>query len=149
MKRLRGIKLKHRKNTEDSATVTLPLPSRVRIPMAMTMGATCKPLVAVGDTVKVGQKIGESNREFSAPVHSGVSGTVAAITDFRTVADLPCQMIEIDTDGEQTVSEEVKPPVITDMYTPRITTQGSRYKNGQGSQRWNISSRKLPSVSTE
>lgn len=114
MKRLRGLKLSHRKNTEDCATVALPLPGRVRIPMSMTMGATCKPLVAVGDTVKVGQKIGESNREFSAPVHSGVSGKVTAITDFRTVADLPCKMIEIETDGLQTVSEEVKPPVVTD-----------------------------------
>ncbi|MBR1724115.1 MAG: electron transport complex subunit RsxC [Ruminococcus sp.] len=114
MKRLNGIRLSHRKNTENCATVELPLPKKVRIPMAMTMGRACEPLVKVKDTVKVGQKIGDCEDDFSAPVHSGVSGTVTAVSDFRTVLGQICKMVEIETDGEQTVSEEVKPPVVTD-----------------------------------
>ncbi len=114
MKRLRGIRLSHRKNTENCATVDFPLPEIVRIPMAMTMGKACQPLVKAGDHVKVGQKIGDTDEVFAAPVHSGVSGTVKAVKDFRTVLGITCKMVEIETDGEQTVSEEVRPPVITD-----------------------------------
>lgn len=114
MKKLRGIKLNHRKNTENSATVDFPLPASVKIPMSMTMGAPCKPLVKKGDEVKVGQKIGDSNAPFSAPIHSGVSGKVSAVTEYRTAAGAVCQAIEIETDGSQTVSEEVKPPEVTD-----------------------------------
>ena len=76
MKRLNGIKLKHRKNTENSATVDFPVPGKVRIPMSMHMGVPCQPLVKVGDIVAVGQKIGDCDAPFSVPVHSGVSGKV-------------------------------------------------------------------------
>ena len=114
MKRLRGIKLSHRKNTENCATEDLPLPETVRIPMTMTMGRPCTPLVKAGDYVKVGQKIGDTEEVFAAPVHSGVSGTVRSVSDMRTVSGAVCKMVEIETDGRQEVSEEVKPPVITD-----------------------------------
>lgn len=114
MKKLNGIKLKHRKNTENSATVDFSVPSRVKIPMSMTMGAPCQPLVKVGDTVAVGQKIGDTDAAFSAPVHSGVSGKVTAITDYRNAMGVVCKMAEIETDGLQTVSDEVRPPVIKD-----------------------------------
>ena len=114
MKKLNGIKLKHRKNTENSSTVDFPVPSKVTIPMSMTMGAPCQPLVKVGDTVAVGQMIGDTDAAFSAPVHSGVSGKVTAISDYRNAMGTVCKMIEIETDGLQTVSDEVKPPVVTD-----------------------------------
>ena len=114
MKKLNGIKLKHRKNTENSSTVVFPVPEKVRIPMSMTMGAPCQPLVKVGDEVKVGQKIGDTDAAFSAPVHSGVSGKVTAITDSRNAMGVVCKMIEIESDGLQTLSDEVKPPVVTD-----------------------------------
>lgn len=114
MKKLKGIRLKHRKNTENSATVEFPLPKKVRIPMSMNMGAVCQPLVKVGDEVKVGQKIGDTDVPFSVPVHSGVSGKVTAVGDYRTAMGAVCKIVEIETDGQQTVSEEVKPPVVTD-----------------------------------
>ncbi len=114
MKKLNGIRLDHRKNTENSATVDFPLPAKVRIPMSMHMGAPCQPIVKVGDEVKVGQKIGDSDAAFSAPVHSGVSGKVTAITDYRSAMGAVCKAVEIETDGFQTVSEEVVPPVVTD-----------------------------------
>ena len=114
MKKLNGIKLKHRKNTENSSTVIFPVPAKVRIPMSMTMGAPCQPLVKVGDEVKVGQKIGDTDAPFSAPVHSGVSGKVTAILDYRNALGVVSKMVEIESDGLQTVSDDVKPPVITD-----------------------------------
>lgn len=114
MKKLGGLKLSHRKNTENSATVEFPLPSIVRIPMLMNMGAPCQPIVKVGDEVKVGQKIGETDAAFSVPVHSGVSGKVKAISDYTNAMGKVCKAVEIETDGAQTVSDEVKPPVVTD-----------------------------------
>ncbi len=80
----------------------------------MHMGAPCDVLVKVGDHVKVGQKIGDSQAAFSVPVHATVSGKVTAISDYQTAMGAVCKAVEIEPDGEQTVSEEVKPPVITD-----------------------------------
>lgn len=114
MKKLNGIKLSHRKNTENSATVDFPLPSMVTIPMSMNMGAACQPLIKVGDEVKVGQKIGDSEAFVSTPVHSGVSGKVKGISDYLLANGSVCKAVEIETDGLQTVSEEVVPPVVTD-----------------------------------
>ncbi len=134
MRKLNGIKLDHRKNTENSATVDFPLPSRVKIPMSMNMGAPCQPLVKVGDEVKVGQKIGDTEAPFSVPVHSGVSGKVAAISEYRAAGGALCKAVEIETDGLQTVSEDVKPPVITDKdsFIKAVRESGSCGLGGAG-----------------
>jgi len=134
MKKLNGIKLKHRKNTENSTTVIFPVPSKVRIPMSMNMGAPCLPLVKAGDEVKVGQKIGDSDAPFSVPVHSGVSGKVTAITDYRNAMGAVCKMVEIESDGEQSISEEVKPPVVTDKesFIKAVRASGSCGLGGAG-----------------
>lgn len=114
MRKLNGIRLNHRKNTENSPTVDFPLPKKVKIPMSMNMGAPCQPLIKVGDEVGVGQKIGDTEIPFSVPVHSSVSGKVTAISDYQTVSGAVCKAVEIETDGLQTISENVKPPIITD-----------------------------------
>jgi electron transport complex protein RnfC len=114
MKRLHGVRLAHRKNTEQIASVPLPLPKLVRIPMSMHIGAPCAPVVKPKDSVLVGQKIGDTDAFMAAPIHSGVSGTVKAITTYRMSNGRTCPMVEIETDGQQTVSPEIKPPEITD-----------------------------------
>lgn len=114
MNKLNGIRLKHRKNTENSHTEVFPISKKVKIPMSMTMGAPCTPLVKIGDEVKVGQKIGDSEAAFSAPIHSGVSGKVTAISDYRTAMGAVCKALEIETDGLQTLSEDIRPPEISD-----------------------------------
>lgn len=111
---LNCIKIPHRKNTEDCATIRYPVPETVSIPMSQHMGAPCEPLVSVGDKVKVGQKIGDSNAFMSTPVHSSVSGNVIAIDDFLFSNGRVCKNIIIECDGKQTKSDDVKPPVITD-----------------------------------
>lgn len=112
--KLNSIFLSHKKGTENSETIKIPLPSKVRISMAQHMGAPCEPIVKKGDTVAVGQKIGESSAFMSCPVHSSVSGTVSAIVEILNANGKTCKAVEIETDGLQTVSDEVKPPVITD-----------------------------------
>ena len=66
---------------ELSANVELQMkkePKQVTIPMSQHIGAPCEPLVAVGDMVKKGQKIGDG-KGLCVPVHASVSGKVVAI----------------------------------------------------------------------
>lgn len=114
MKKLHGVRLDHHKNTEDCASQKLPLPELVRIPMSMHIGAPCTPVVKPRDTVQVGQKIGDTDAFMAVPIHSGVSGTVKAITTYRMSNGRTCPMVEIVTDGQQTVCPDVKPPEVTD-----------------------------------
>ena len=134
MKKLNGIKLKHRKNTENCATVDFPVPAEVILPMSMHMGAPCQPLVKKGDTVLVGQKIGDCDAPFSVPVHSGVSGTVSDIIDYQTPMGAVCKAVKIQTDGNQTISPDVKPPVITDKdsFIKAVRESGSCGLGGAG-----------------
>jgi electron transport complex protein RnfC len=69
----------HKHLTKSKPIVTLPLPQRVVIPLSQHTGSPCQPVVAVGEEVKEGQKIGESSGFVSAPVHASIAGTVVAI----------------------------------------------------------------------
>ena len=60
----------------------LEKPKQVIIPMSQHIGNPCKPLVAVGDVVKKGQKIGDGEG-LCVPVHASISGTVVAIEPRR------------------------------------------------------------------
>ena len=52
---------------------------QVAVLLSQHIGAVCQPLVAKGDVVKAGQKIGDSESFVSAPVHSPVDGKVKEI----------------------------------------------------------------------
>lgn len=80
----------------------------------MHMGAPCNPLVKVKDQVFVGTKIGDTDAFMSAPIHSSVSGTVKAISDYLMANGRTCKMVEIETDGNQTVDENIKPINLSD-----------------------------------
>lgn len=112
-KTLSGAKVAHMKNTENCPSVVMPLPKEVCISMSQHMGPPCKPTVAKGDTVKVGTLVGDSDAFLSAPVHSSVSGTVTNVEELVTNSGARTQVVIIETDGEQTVDENVKPPVIS------------------------------------
>jgi Na+-translocating ferredoxin:NAD+ oxidoreductase subunit C len=75
-----GAHIPHYKEyTEKLPIQNLPVPEKVAIPLLQHLGAANESLVQPGDRVVVGQKIGESQELFSAPVHSSVSGVVEAI----------------------------------------------------------------------
>lgn len=84
-------------------------PARVTIPMSQHMGAHCEPLVKVGDQVQVGQKIGDSQAFVSAPVHASVSGVVKEIRLVETGAGTKSIAVIIESDGLNTLHEDVKP----------------------------------------
>lgn len=111
-KSLSGVKVPHNKNTMESATVDMPIPEQVTIPMLQHMGAPCEPLVKTGDHVKVGQLVGSSTQFMSAPIHSSVSGDVTAIDEYINPAGIRTKCLVIKTDGLQEVDEGIAPPTV-------------------------------------
>ena len=111
-KHLPSIHVPHHKNTAGAETVTMPIPDEVSISMSQNIGAPCTPLVAAGDYVKVGQRIGDVDAFVSAPIFSSVSGTVKAIEHVRGSMGGFETHIVIETDKKQEVSEEVKVPEV-------------------------------------
>ena len=88
----------------------MPPPAAVILPMVQHIGAPCIPTVAVGDTVDVGQVVGDSEQAVSTPVHSSVSGTVTALRDVELPGGRTVQAVVIQSDGEQRVHPGIAPP---------------------------------------
>lgn len=107
-----GVKVAHNKNTENCKIVRMPTPEKVILPMQQHIGAPCTPTVKVGDTVKVGQVIGDSNKFISAPIHASVSGKITAISDTVLANGRQAPAVTIESDGEMAIFEEIEPPVI-------------------------------------
>jgi len=95
--------------TENIPLVRLPAPEVVAIPVSMHAGAPAKPIVAVNDTVKVGQKIAEPTAFISSAIHSSVSGTVIAIEPRPHPTMGECTAIVIKSDGKNTLHENIRP----------------------------------------
>ena len=110
---LKGVKVPHKKNTAKMNAVRMPIPSKVCIPMSMHIGAPCVPVVKKGDTVKVGSLIGEPQGFVSSPIYSSVSGTVASVDEILLSNGRNCPAVVIESDGEMTLSDDIKPPVVS------------------------------------
>ena len=109
-KSLRGTQVPHHKNTENCDSIQLRDIDEIRIPMQQHMGAPCTPLVKVGDQVKVGQKIGDSDQFLSAPIHASCSGTVKRIENVLTVSGTSVKQIVIENDKQYTMDETIQKP---------------------------------------
>lgn len=112
--RLNRIKVPHNKNTHEVETVRPPMPDKLVIPMCQHMGAVCEELVKKGDKVLRGQKIGDSASFMSCPVHAPTSGTITDIIEYLPSNGRTCKALVLEPDGENTVSDEVKPPEVSD-----------------------------------
>ena len=110
---IKGVHVPHRKHTADCHPERMPIPKTVVIPMAQHIGAPAKPVVNVGDTVGVGQVIGEAAGFISAPVHASVSGTVKKIDTMPNSNGGVMTAITIESDGEMRAHESVVPPTVT------------------------------------
>ena len=104
-----GTHIEEHKDTAPIATVRLPDPATVSIPLSQHIGAPAVPVVAVGDAVKVGQVIGVVENGLGCPVHASVSGTVKEIITLHNANRQPIQNIVIENDGKHEWHEDVKP----------------------------------------
>ena len=105
---------------ELSAAVPLTamaLPAQAAVLLRQHIGAPCKPLVAVGDAVCVGQKIGDGDG-LCVPVHAPVSGVVDAIENRPHPGGGVCPAIIIKNDFLDTPHHTVKPYSHPELFTP-------------------------------
>ena len=99
----------HKEPTEHLDLVRFADPEIAVYPLSMHLGAPANAIVAVGDYVKVGQKIGEAAGFISAPIHASVSGTVIAIEDRPHASRGSCLSIVVKSDGKNELHESIKP----------------------------------------
>ncbi|MFT8348747.1 electron transport complex subunit RsxC [Clostridium saccharoperbutylacetonicum] len=97
---LGGIHPKDSKAYSSEKSIEIPpIPSTVIIPMSQHIGAPCTPMVKVGDKVKKGQVIGQSDAFMHSPIHSSISGEVIKVEDMPHTSLVKCLSVVIKNDG--------------------------------------------------
>ena len=87
-----------------------PDPKTAVVLINQQSGASNKALVAVGDTVSIGQKIADSTERVSAPVHSPISGKVTKIDRvYNSCFSDYTEAIFIENDGKKTKDKSLAP----------------------------------------
>lgn len=103
-----GVHPKGYKELSRDAALTVFQPKLVSIAMSQHIGAPCKPLVAVGQRVTVGQKVGDGTG-LCAPVHASVSGTVVAVEERPHPGGTQVLSVVIENDGRDDLSPDIDP----------------------------------------
>jgi len=98
----KGIKLSGKTNNTNLNLIETPLPKKVILPLKQYIGEASKPTVKVGDKVKAGQIIANSNGDSSLPLHATISGSVADITERLDHKGNTVPSVIIDSDGTDT-----------------------------------------------
>jgi len=95
-----GVHPPENKKASGSSIEVFPVPKSVCIHLAHHLGAPAEPVVAKGDSVKVGQLIAKSTGFVSANLHSSVSGTVQKIDSAPDSSGYRKPAIFIDVAGD-------------------------------------------------
>lgn len=106
-----GVNIAHNKNTAEMCVERIPAPPFVVIPMHQNIGAPCIPVVKKGDSVKVGQLIGDSEVYVSAPIYASVSGTVTDIKKVKLASGSMSDAVIIESDGKMEEAQFTPPEV--------------------------------------
>lgn len=88
-------------------------------PVNQHKGAPLKPIVKVGDYVKVGQKIADTEEFMAAPVHSSVSGVVKGIEPHINNFGMKAETIVIENDHKNEIYEGIRPVENIDVLSKR------------------------------
>ncbi|MFH2028582.1 MAG: electron transport complex subunit RsxC [Nanoarchaeota archaeon] len=96
-----GIHPTYNKLTKKSKIEVAELPKKVILPLSQHTGAPCAPLVNISDKVTVGQKIAESDKPVSSPIHASISGIVREISIQPHPVLNKCKAIVIEQQGNQ------------------------------------------------
>lgn len=107
----------HKDMSAAAPLTVMPVPAHVVIPLRQHIGAPCKPLVAVGDPVCMGQKIGDGEG-LCVPVHASVSGTVEAIEDRPHPGGGLCLSVVIKNDFLDTPDPSMTPHRTPEKLSP-------------------------------
>lgn len=93
----RGIHTGHKKEATQSLPIRkAALPKRVVLPLQQNLGVPAEAIVKVGDVVAEGQKIADSAKFVSAPIHAPIAGKVIRIEKLLTAAGVLVMSIVIE-----------------------------------------------------
>ena len=84
-------------------------PAFVYLPFSMHIGAPAKPVVSVGEKVKLGQLVAMAQGFVSSNIHASVSGTVLRFERRYLPNGAVSDCIVIKNDGLDTLSEDISP----------------------------------------
>ncbi|MCD1147442.1 electron transport complex subunit RsxC [Peptoniphilus sp. KCTC 25270] len=124
---------KNKDATKNLLIELLEAPKILYFPMSMHIGEDAKPVVKIGDIVKVGTKIGEAQGGISANIHSSVSGKVVGMETLPSFRGEKTTLL-IENDGKY---EEETLPLLTKNSSPeefqdRLRESGITGKGGAG-----------------
>ncbi|MGE4588040.1 MAG: electron transport complex subunit RsxC [Acidaminococcaceae bacterium] len=99
---------------EKDITSSLPIirmdaPEYVYLPLSMHIGAPAKPIVSVGEKVKLGQLVAAAQGFVSSNIHASVSGMVTRFEKRYLPNGSLSDCIIIKNDGLDTMAEDIKP----------------------------------------
>ena len=100
-----GVHPPGRKELSSGSAIVPVSPREVTVALHQHIGVPCTPLVAVGERVLVGRKIGDGEG-LCVPVHASVSGVVRAIEPRPHVSGQAVLSVVIESDGKK----EALPP---------------------------------------
>ncbi len=83
--------------------------AKVSVSLSQHVGIMCKPVVKVGEQVRMGQLIGDVPGGLGCPVHASVSGTVVQIEEVTAQRGGTSYNIVIENDGQNTLADTVQP----------------------------------------
>lgn len=94
----------HKTESTGRPVLSLPIPSRLVVPLQQSIGSAAKCIVHVGEYVKKGQKIGEAQGAVSVAVHAPTSGVITEIAPYVLAhpSGLCAPCIVITPDGHDT-----------------------------------------------
>lgn len=104
-----GLRLDPHKKTRNKRVEMLPHPGTVTVPIPLREDRAAEIYVSVGDTVAVGQPLGNGGGGLYCPVHAGVSGRVTDIIEGVDPLSGPYRGIVIENDGQDTLAPTVVP----------------------------------------
>lgn len=104
------IKIKECKDaTENKPIEKLPLPKKAYISLSQHLGKICAPLVKIGDSVSLGQKIASVEAHVYAPIHASIAGKVTAMQNWPHPVLGRAQAIIIEREGAQELDDTSSP----------------------------------------
>jgi electron transport complex protein RnfC len=96
-----GLKFKTENPYPETPIQEIPPPREIILPLSDRPGIYCRPLVQRGETVLIGEKIGEDPSNRMAPIHSSVSGKVTDIRPYRFAEGGNVMSIFIESDEKE------------------------------------------------
>ncbi|PKO83259.1 MAG: electron transport complex subunit RsxC [Betaproteobacteria bacterium HGW-Betaproteobacteria-11] len=93
----------HKEASAQQPIAVAPAPTFLVVPLHQSIGGMPRPLVAAGEQVRKGQRIGAADGNLSAAVHAPVSGTVTAVEMRRMPhpSGLFALCVVIENDGRE------------------------------------------------